>query len=90
MKTLTITEARANLSVVLEKVKKGEDIGIISGNEIIQLKPVEVVSWEQSYLFQEYGVTPEEWGRFGKKMEARHKKEKYVTFQGKFDPKNLV
>ncbi len=70
MKTLTITEARANLSAVLEKAKHGDEIGIISGNRIIQLKPVEVVAWENSYLFQEYGVTPEEWERF----EARQKR----------------
>lgn len=64
MKTLTVTEARANLSAVLEKAKRGEEIGIISGNRIIQLKPVEVVPWESTYLFREYGVTPEEWSRF--------------------------
>ena len=28
MKTLTITKARANLSALLEKAKRGEDIGI--------------------------------------------------------------
>src|SRR5204863_9352124 len=50
MKTLSITEARANLSAVLERVKKGEDIGIITGNKVIQLRQVEVVSWEVRYL----------------------------------------
>ena len=89
MKTLSITEARANLSAVLERAKKGEDIGIISGNKIIHLKPVEVVPWEESYLYQEYGVTPDEWVQFRKKMDTRRQKEKYVTFKGKFDPKNL-
>jgi len=86
MKTLTVTEARANLSAVLDRAKHGEDIGIISGNQIIQLKPTEVVSWEDSHLYQEYGVTPGEWEQFGKKMRHRRTKEKYVSFEGKFDP----
>ena len=89
MKTLSITEARANLSAVLERAKKGEDIGILSGNKIVQLKPVEVVSWEESYLYQEYGVDPEEWERFKKRIESRRGDEKYVLCKGKFDPKQF-
>jgi antitoxin (DNA-binding transcriptional repressor) of toxin-antitoxin stability system len=89
MKTLTITQARANLSALLEKARKGEDIGIVSGNQIIQLKPVNVVLWEESYAFQEYGVTPEEWEKFKKRTEARRKREKDVKFEGAFDPKSL-
>ena len=89
MKTLSITEARANLSAVLERAKKGEDIGIISGNKIIRLKPVEVVPWEESYLYQEYGVAPDDWVQFKKKMDVRRQKETYATFKGKFDPKQL-
>jgi antitoxin (DNA-binding transcriptional repressor) of toxin-antitoxin stability system len=71
MKTLSITEARANLSAVLERAKKGEEIGIISGNKIVQLKPIEVVPWEESYLYQEYGVKPEEWERFRKRQDKK-------------------
>lgn len=89
MKTLSITEARANLSAVLERAKKGEDIGILSGNKIVQLKPVEVVSWEDSYLYQEYGVGPDEWEKFKKQTEARRQKEKYILLKGKFDPKQF-
>ncbi len=85
MKTLSITEARANLSAVLERAKKGEDIGILSGNKIIQLKPVEVVSWEDSYLYQEYGMGPEEWERFKKRIESRRQAKRYPVFKGKFD-----
>lgn len=44
MKTLTVTEARRNLSSWLRRAKAGEDIGIIEGNRIIALRPVEVVS----------------------------------------------
>ncbi len=89
MKTLSITEARANLSAVLERAKQGEDIGILSGNKIVQLKPVEVVSWEDSYLYQEYGIAPDEWERFAKRMESRRQDAKYVVFKGKFDSKRL-
>lgn len=78
MKTLSIAEARANLPALLARARKGEEIGIISGNKIIQLKPVEVVPWEDSYLHQEYGVTPAEWEHFKKQQtkkraEARRK-----------------
>jgi antitoxin (DNA-binding transcriptional repressor) of toxin-antitoxin stability system len=68
MKTLSISEAQAKLPVFLEKAKNGEDIGIIVGDKIIQLKPVEVVPWEGSYLYQEYGVTAKEWDRFRKRQ----------------------
>lgn len=44
MKTLTVTEARKNLSGWLRRAKAGEDIGIIDGNQIIALRPVQVVS----------------------------------------------
>ena len=64
MKTLTIADARKKLPALLDRVKQGEAIGIIAGDQIIQLKPVEVVAWEESYLYQEYNVTPQEWGRF--------------------------
>jgi antitoxin (DNA-binding transcriptional repressor) of toxin-antitoxin stability system len=89
MKTLTVTEARSNLTAVLDRVCQGEDIGIIAGHQVIQLKPVEVVPWEDSYLYQEYGVGPDEWKRFKKRMEDRRAKEKYTSFEGEFDPKAL-
>ena len=60
VKTLSIRHARTHLSDVLEQVKNGEDIGIVAGDQIIQLKPVQVVAWENSYEGQEYGVTQEE------------------------------
>ncbi|MCI0745581.1 MAG: hypothetical protein L0Y58_09270 [Verrucomicrobia subdivision 3 bacterium] len=90
MKTLTITEARANLSAVLERVKRGEDIGIISGNQIVQLKPTSVVAWEDSYLYQEYGVRPEEWEKFKKRVDSQRARKKYVSFKGRFDAKRLT
>jgi antitoxin (DNA-binding transcriptional repressor) of toxin-antitoxin stability system len=67
MKTLTITKARANLSALLEKAKRGEDIGIVSGDQIIALRPVTVSS--DDYAWREYGATPAELARFEKRME---------------------
>ncbi|MEK7684141.1 MAG: hypothetical protein AAB466_01820 [Verrucomicrobiota bacterium] len=90
MKTLSITDARTHLPDVLEQVKNGEDIGIIAGDQIIQLRPVQVVAWENSYLYQEYGVTPTEWERFRRRMKRRRTREKYVSFEGNFDPNALA
>lgn len=73
MKTLTIAEAREKLPSLLKRAREGEDIGIISGNTIIQLKPVDVVAWENGYLFQEYGVTSGEWEGFKKRQHSKLK-----------------
>lgn len=89
MKTFTAAEAREKFLSLLKRAKAGEEFGIISGDAIIQLKRVDVVPWEDTYLFQEYGVTPEEWERFRKQCEKRRAKEKYVTFDGPFDPRSL-
>jgi antitoxin (DNA-binding transcriptional repressor) of toxin-antitoxin stability system len=69
MTTLTITKARANLSAILEKAKRGEDIGIVSGDQIVALRPVTVSS--DDYAWREYGVTPAELERFEKRMERK-------------------
>ena len=67
MTTLTISKARANLSDLLEKAKQGEDIVIVSGDQIVALRPVTVSS--DDYAWREYGVTPEQMERFEKRME---------------------
>lgn len=69
MTTLSISKARANLPALLEKAKKGEDIGILCGDQIVALRPVTVSS--DDYAWQEYGVTPEEMRRFEKQMERK-------------------
>jgi antitoxin (DNA-binding transcriptional repressor) of toxin-antitoxin stability system len=58
MKTLTITEAKKNLSQWLSAAARGQDIGIICGADIIALRKVEVESTD--YAQREYGVTPEQ------------------------------
>ena len=56
MKTLTITDAKKNLSRWLDAAARGEDIGIIRGADIIALRRVEVESTD--YAQREYGAWP--------------------------------
>ncbi len=44
MQTLTVTQARKNLSKWLVRAKAGEEIGIVNGADIIALRPVVVAS----------------------------------------------
>jgi antitoxin (DNA-binding transcriptional repressor) of toxin-antitoxin stability system len=44
MKTITITEAKRSLGRYLKQAAAGEDIGIVSGADIISLRKVEVIS----------------------------------------------
>jgi antitoxin (DNA-binding transcriptional repressor) of toxin-antitoxin stability system len=44
MKTLTITEAKRSLGRWLSAAARGEDIGIVTGADIIALRKVEVDS----------------------------------------------
>ncbi|MBI2925304.1 MAG: hypothetical protein HYY24_06315 [Verrucomicrobia bacterium] len=90
MKTLTLSETQKRLPSVLKQVKQGADIGIIAGDQIIQLKSVQVVAWEESYLYQEYNVTPLEWARFKRRMKTLRAKEDYAEFPGEFDPETFV
>ena len=87
MTTLTITKARANLSRLLEKAKRGEDIGIVSGDQIVALRPVTVSS--DDYAWREYGVTPAEMKRFEERVErelaAGRKRGKVKRFSGNLE-----
>ena len=58
MKTLTITEAKKNLSRWLDAAARGDDIGIIRGADIIALRKVEIESTD--YAQREYGATPQQ------------------------------
>ena len=90
MKTLTVAEAQAKLPAILRRVRDGEDIGIITGGQIIQLKTGNVVAWEDSYACQEYDLTPAEWDRFKTRMNRRRVRGKCATFGGRFDPAILA
>jgi len=43
MKTITITEAKRSLGQYLKRAAAGEEIGIVSGADIVSLRKVEVV-----------------------------------------------
>jgi antitoxin (DNA-binding transcriptional repressor) of toxin-antitoxin stability system len=75
MKTLTITEARKNLSRWLAAASKGEDIGIISGADIIALRKVTVESTD--YAQREYGATSEQVAALEKSTDRRYRKLKH-------------
>ena len=103
MTTVTLTEARANLGKLCERVRKGEEIGIIAGNQVLQLQPVEVrpaqpgeitiVPMDGDYVMREYGLTAQEWRNFQKREKTRHARDKragrIVTFKRKFNPSRL-
>jgi antitoxin (DNA-binding transcriptional repressor) of toxin-antitoxin stability system len=71
MKTLTITDAKKNLGQWLAAAARGEDIGIVSGADIIALRKVEVESTD--YAQQEYGATPEQVAAFERAVDKRYR-----------------
>jgi len=68
MKTLTITDAKKNLGQWLAAAARGEDIGIVSGANIIALRKVEVESTD--YAQREYGLTKKALSRAAKRLDA--------------------
>jgi antitoxin (DNA-binding transcriptional repressor) of toxin-antitoxin stability system len=62
MLTLTPTAARANLSDLLRRALKGDDIGIVVDGKIIALRPVAVESMD--YATREYRATAMELNQF--------------------------
>ena len=72
MKTLTITDAKKNLSRWLDAAARGQDIGIIRGAEIIALRRVDVESTD--YAQREYAATPEQIAAFAEATEKRYRR----------------
>ena len=62
MLTLTPTAARGNLSSLLRRALKGDDIGIVVDGKIVALRPVAVASTD--YALREYGATATELAQF--------------------------
>jgi len=93
MKTLTITQARKNLGQLCGEAARGKVVGIISGHQIFQLKPVQVVAWDDTYVAKEYEVTAPAMDTFIARADAevvrREKRGAYTLYKGKFDPKSL-
>ena len=87
MTTLSPTQARSNLSSLLKRAAKGEDIGILHGDQVIALRPVTVHS--DDYALREYGVTEKELDRFVKRMNRRiaqeRKKGTIKTYTGNLE-----
>lgn len=77
MKTLTVTEARKNLSGWLRRAKAGEEIGIIDGNQIVALRPVRVIAAD--YMETEYGLTKEEADRAAEQIRAESSRGPYIA-----------
>ena len=74
MKTLTITDAKKNLSRWLTAAAQGEDIGIICGADVIALRKVDVESTD--YARREYGVTTEQVAVVAEATEQRYRQQK--------------
>jgi antitoxin (DNA-binding transcriptional repressor) of toxin-antitoxin stability system len=72
MKTLTITDAKKNLSRWLDAAARGQDIGIIRGADIIALRRVEVESTD--YARREYAASPEQVAAFAGATEKRYRR----------------
>jgi antitoxin (DNA-binding transcriptional repressor) of toxin-antitoxin stability system len=68
MKTLTVTDARRNLTHWLKQAANGQSIGIVRGDKIVALRPVEVHAEDDALL--EYGVTREQLDKFANKMDG--------------------
>ena len=58
MKTLTVTEARKNLSGWIRRAGAGEEIAIVDGARLYAIRPVNVLAAD--YALTEYGATPAE------------------------------
>ena len=82
MKTLTATQARKNLTALLTRAARCEDIGIVCGDRVIALRPVHVFS--EDYAMKEYGLTKSELDRAYKKISAEIKRERKTRKLKKF------
>lgn len=71
MKTLTITEGRANLGHWLKESLAGKDVGFVVDGKVVALRPVEVHSAD--YALQEYGLTPAEMAKSERRIRAEIK-----------------
>jgi antitoxin (DNA-binding transcriptional repressor) of toxin-antitoxin stability system len=76
MTTLSPTKARANLTHWLKRASAGEDVGILCGDKVIALRPVQVFSADTDYARREYGVTEAGLGAFVQRADAELKRER--------------
>lgn len=87
MLTLTPTAARGNLSVLLRRALRGDDIGIVVDGKIVALRPVAVESTD--YAKRKYGATEVELNPFEQRthgpIEKARKEGKLNDFTGDID-----
>lgn len=72
MITLSVTSARKNLGSWVQKAVEGEEVGILMGNHVVALRPVEVVSKE--YAEREYQLAPDDLVVIAGKLHEKAKK----------------
>ena len=80
MKTLTITSARQNLGAWLARAARGEEIRIISGAQVIALRPVAICAAD--YAEQEYRLTKAELAKAAKKIHEEIDAAETIEFTG--------
>ena len=76
MLTLTPTASRGNLSKLLRRALKGDDIEIVVDGKIVALRPVTVKSTE--YATREYGATVAELNQFEQRTYGKIEKARKV------------
>jgi antitoxin (DNA-binding transcriptional repressor) of toxin-antitoxin stability system len=64
MKTITITEAKRSLGQYLKQAAAGEEIGIVSGADIISLRKVEVVPADRVTVVRVMESEADDWPVF--------------------------
>ena len=80
VKTLTITSARQNLGAWLARAARGEEIGIISGAQVIALRPVAIAAAD--YAEQEYRLTQAELAKAAEKIHEEIDAAETIEFTG--------
>ena len=72
MQTLSPTKARSNLTFWLRAAAGGKDVGILYGDQVIALRPVQVESAD--YALREYGATESDVQNLSKKIDEEIQK----------------
>lgn len=70
MTTLTITDAKKNLTKWLKLAANGGEVAIICGADIVALRKVSVQAAD--YAWTEYGLTQEDVAAYGRKVDVEH------------------
>lgn len=74
MTTLSPTQARVNLSSLLKRAAKGEDIGILHGDTVIALRPVMVHA--DDYALRDTALPNRSWTAFVKNADRQINRER--------------